>query len=396
MAGNLPGLAAGLEKLEEFGLSRNRRKIVSLPDGWCQIENRRLRNFASNDYLNLSHDPRLIEAATNALKAVGVGATASALVTGRSSYHEALEVILAEFEGAESAVLFPSGYAANVGTIAAIVRSSDVVFCDRWNHASLIDGCKLSGAKLQVYHHHKLDKLQSALERAFEFERKWIITDTIFSMEGDAAPLRELIDLANSAGANLIVDEAHATGLFGEHGRGLAESECVEDLVAVRIGTLSKAVGTMGGFVAGSAELCEWLWNMARSQMFSTSLPPAICAAANKAVELIQEEPWRRERVLSLARMLRLRLTDLDFHLPPNGVAPIVPVIFRDVETTMHIARTMEEAGLLVAAIRSPTVQWGTSRIRITLTAAHTEEDVDSLVQCLITAQKTIPNRETA
>ena len=221
----------------------------------------------------------------------GVGATASALVSGRSPFHESLEHRLAEFERQESAVLFPTGYAANVGTIAALVNERDVIFCDRLNHASLIDGCRLSGAKLLVYRHNRLDKLETALQRGKNYQRRWIVTDSLFSMDGNPAPLPELADLAEEFDAGLIVDEAHATGVFGELGRGIAEWQGVEDRIAVRVGTLSKALGTLGGFVAGSSTVTEWLWNNARPQMFSTALPPAICAAACRAVELIEEEP---------------------------------------------------------------------------------------------------------
>ncbi len=388
MAEDWPWLAEQLDELRAAGLSRNRRRVRSLAGGWCEIGERRLRNFASNDYLNLAHDPRLAEAARTAMSEAGVGATASALVSGRSPYHEALEDRLAKFERQESAVLFPTGYAANVGTIAALVDERDVIFCDRLNHASLIDGCRLSGAKLLVYRHDRLDKLETALERGKDYQRRWVVTDSLFSMDGDTAPLAELVDLGARFDARLIVDEAHATGVFGNQGRGIAEWRGVEDRIAVRIGTLSKALGTLGGFVAGSEILCDWLWNKARSQMFSTAFPPAICAAACRAVDLIEQEPWRRAHLLALANSLRERILDLGFEIPPGSVGPIVPVIFGEIEQTLQVARDLEEAGFLVAAIRPPTVPQGTSRIRITLTAAHIEEDVESLVRCLAKAAK--------
>lgn len=383
MGQGLPWLSAELDRLQSDGLLRHRRRVVSLPEGWCALDNRRLRNMASNDYLNLAHDPRLKDAAQKAIAECGVGATASALVTGRSLYHEDLEQRLARFEGQESAVLFPSGYAANVGTITALAGEEDAIFCDRLNHASLIDGCRLSGAKLRVYRHTQLEKLKKALGKATEFRRRWIITDSLFSMDGDAAPLKELANLAEQFEAALLVDEAHATGTFGAQGRGIVELAGVEDRVAVRVGTLSKALGTLGGFVTGPTELTEWLWNGARSQMFSTALPPTICAAACAAVEIIEQEPERRRHVLALADSLRQQLLELGFTIPEGGIGPIVPVIFRDVERTLKVARELEEAGFLVAAIRPPTVPNDTSRIRITLTAAHTMNDVESLVAVL-------------
>jgi 8-amino-7-oxononanoate synthase len=291
--------------------------------------------------------------------------------------------MLAEFEGQESAVLFPTGYAANVGTISTLVGEQDVIFCDRLNHASLIDGCRLSGAKLLVYRHQQLEKLEAALRRATGYQRRWIITDSVFSMDGDAAPLRELCDIAEKYDAKLIVDEAHATGLFGEHGRGIAEWQGVEDRVAVRIGTLSKAIGTMGGFVAGPKVLTDWLWNSARTQMFSTALPPAVCAAAICALGLIESEPWRRERVLALSEGFREALSQLGLQTPNGGMGPIVPIVLGDAEETLRVAKDLEEAGFLVAAIRPPTVPRGTSRLRITLTAAHTEEDLKGLTNQL-------------
>ncbi len=359
MAEAFSWLAAELEELQAAGLLRQRRRVVSLPDGWCEIDSRRLRNFASNDYLNLAHDARLVEAARTAMTETGIGATASALVTGRTLYHEQLEQKLAAFEQQESAVLFPTGYAANVGTIAALADEGDVIFCDRLNHASLIDGCRLSGAKFLVYRHQQLDKLNAALKRTKGYRHRWIITDSLFSMDGDAAPLEELAGIAEKHDAKLIVDEAHATGLFGERGRGIAEWQGVEDRVAVRVGTLSKALGTMGGFVAGPKVLTDWLWNKARPQMFSTALPPAVCAAASQAVELIASEPWRRQHVLALAQWLRDELARLGLNTPPGGVGPIVPVILGDANETLRVAQEVEAAGFLVAAIRPPTVPPG-------------------------------------
>ncbi len=369
--------------LQAEGLWRSRRCVTPLADGWCEVDGRKLKNFAGNDYLNLAHDPRVIAAMRDAVQAAGSGVTASALVSGRTPWHQRLEDALARFHGEESAILFPTGYAANLGTIAALVGPDDVVFCDRMNHACLVDGCRLSGAKLRVYRHTELDRLAAELQKATDFQRKWIVTDSVFSMEGDLSPLNELCDLAEAHGASIILDEAHAFGLLGEQGRGAAELLGVESRIAVRIGTLSKALGALGGFVVGSRTLTDWLWNRARTQMFSTALPVPICAAAVEALGIVQSEPDRRQSVVLLADDLRIRLRDSGFDVPA-GLGPIVPVILGSPEWTLDAAAHLAAAGYLVAAIRPPTVPQGTSRLRITVSAACTEVDLTGLVGALV------------
>lgn len=372
-----------LNALRAADIRREQRVVTPLSDGRCRVDGRTLIDFSSNDYLGLAGNERLIAAATQALQDSGVGARASSLLSGRSEWHARLEVRLARFEGEESAVLFPTGFAANLGTIAAVAGKDDVVFCDRFNHASLIDGCRLSGAKFQVYRHDALDRLDAALQRTSGTRRRWIVTDAVFSMDGDLAPLAELCDVAERHDAGVIVDEAHGTGVFGERGRGAAELCGVEDRVAIRIGTLSKAVGCLGGFVAGPRELCDLLWNTARPQMFSTALPPAVCAAAIAAIDAIEAEPWRRRRVLELADRLRAGLRDRGYVVPSQCIAPIVPVIVGEPKRTMQIADGLRDSGFLVAGIRPPTVPQGTSRLRVSVSSAHTEEDVDALVEAM-------------
>lgn len=383
MSSALSWLTDASQALRDAGLWRVRRSVTPLPDGWCEYQGRRLKNLAGNDYLNLAHDPRVRAALQSALQTSGTGVTASPLVSGRTPWHAQLENALAQFHGEESAVLFPSGYAANSGTIAALAGPDDVVFCDRLNHACLVDGCRLSGARLRIYRHAELDRLVAELKKATSFQRKWIVTDSVFSMDGDVAPLSQLCDLAESHGAALILDEAHAFGVLGEQGRGAAELQNVEARIAVRIGTLSKAVGALGGFVVGSTELTEWLWNRARPQMFSTALPAPLCAAATAALEIITQEPARRQRVIALTETLRTRLRDQGFDVPP-GLGPIVAVILKSPEWTLSAAAHLETAGFLVAAIRPPTVPQGTSRLRITVTAACEEADLDGLVTALV------------
>lgn len=377
MSRPLSWLDDALEQLQADGLKRERQVSETLT------------SFASNDYLGLSHDPRVIDAASAALKRFGVGAGASALVTGYTDCHRELETVLAEFEGEESAILFPSGYAANVGTITALVGAEDVVFCDRLNHASLVDGCRLSKAHFQVFRHDQLERLERRLQQTDGYRRRFIVTDSIFSMDGHAADLPTLCDIAERHDAAVIVDEAHATGLLGKHGRGVTESQGVADRVAVRIGTLSKAIGTLGGFVAGPQSLTDWLWNSARSQMFSTALPPAICAAATTAIRIIQAEPERRQHVMSLADSLRAKLVQSGFVIPDDGVSAIIPVILGQPEITIDWAAELETRGFLVGAIRPPTVPTGTSRLRIAVRADHTTEDVDGLIECLLDLQRT-------
>jgi 8-amino-7-oxononanoate synthase len=297
-----------------------------------------------------------------------------------------LEERLAAFERQEAAVLFPTGYAANVGTIAALAGPDDLVCLDRLNHASLVDGCRLSRAKLMVYRHDRLDRLARGLKKAATRRRRFIVTDSVFSMDGVLAPLRALCELAEKFDATLVVDEAHATGVFGEQGRGVAEQQGVEDRVPVRVGTLSKAVGTLGGFVAGSQPLVDWLWNTARTQMFSTALPPAVCAAATAAIDVIETEPWRRQRLWALADRLRQQLAGARIRTVPNSVGPIVPVLIGLPEQALAAAGRLEEAGFLVPAIRPPTVPRGTSRLRISVSCGHREEDVDRLAEAVVAA----------
>lgn len=367
----LPWIAEELAALTDAGLLRRRRELRLLPDGWCEIDGRRVRNFAGNDYLGLASDPRVIAAAEAALREYGVGARASALVCGRTEWHARLEQTLAAFEGQSAAVLFPTGMAANIGTVAALAGAEDVIFCDRFNHASLVDGCRLSGAKLRVYRHDDLDGLAKHLSQAAGYRRRFVVTDSVFSMDGDLAPLPDLCDLAERYDANLIVDEAHATGVFGDHGRGVCELMNVEHRVAVRIGTLSKALGTLGGFVAGSEELIAYLWNTARTQMFSTALPPAVCAAAATSVEIVKQEPEKSAKLQACAVKFREALAACGVTALERSVGPIVPIVLGDPARTMQVAERLEQRSYLLGAIRPPTVPNGTSRLRITVTLSH-------------------------
>jgi 8-amino-7-oxononanoate synthase len=344
-------------------------------DGHCWI------NFSSNDYLGLaSHE--LLAAARTALEAAGWGSGASPLVTGRSHIHAELERQLAEFEQTEAALLFPSGYAANSGTIAALVGAEDCIYSDAKNHASIIDGCRLARAAVQVYPHRDVDTLRKCLEGGSHFRRRLIVTDTLFSMDGDFAPLAELAELAEKHRAMLLVDEAHATGVFGANGRGLSEALGSEAGVHVRIGTLSKALGSAGGFVAGSGELIQWLANRARSYVFSTAPPAACAAAAIEALRIVRQQPARRASLLQAADSVVATLGEQGWQLG-DQVSQIVPIYLGEAGETMRIAALLRERGLLVSGIRPPTVPPGESMLRISLSWAHTAEDRAALLAAL-------------
>jgi 8-amino-7-oxononanoate synthase len=386
-------MCEGLETLAEQGLLRRRRTVSRHAGGWCDVDGRRLVDFASNDYLGLSHDPRVIEAARGAAADCGTGSGASALVVGRSIWHERLESRLARFEGQEAAILFPTGYAANVGTITALVDCDDAIFSDRLNHASLIDGCRLSGAVVHIYNHYALVSLEARLAAARNARRRLIVTDGVFSMDGVLAPLRELCTLARRYDAQLLVDEAHATGVFGRLGRGTAELLDVEDLVAVRIGTLSKAIGSVGGFVCGSRVLIDWLWNHARPQIFSTAAPPPACAAACTALDIINSDPGLRANLMILSEQVRHGVQELGLETIPGGCGPIIPVILNDAPLAVRVAESLEQQGYLVGVMRPPSVPEESSRLRITVSAAHHPQMIDGLLSALknvVTAEQAV------
>lgn len=376
-------LSTEIDRLRTEGLLRTARWVVPREPGWCEVEGRRLLNFAGNDYLGLAGDPRLQAAAARAAADAGTGARASPLVCGRTEWHERLELRLAEFEQTEAALLFPSGFAANVGTITALVGRGDAVYCDRLNHASLIDGCKLSSAALKVYPHCDVAALDQTLAKGIDYRRRLIVTDSVFSMDGDEAPLRELCELAARHDAMLLIDEAHATGVYGRSGRGLTEAQDVDSPRIVKVGTLSKALGSIGGFVVGSRQLIDWLFNAARTQMFSTGLPPAACAAASAAVEIVQREPEQRARLLRESHRLREGLPQTHAEFCSGGNGPIIPVVLGDPDQAVAIAQALEHRGFLVACVRPPTVPRGTARLRISLSAAHAADDVTALAEAI-------------
>ena len=364
----------------------NLRRRLSPRDGpqaaRLSINGRNLINFGSNDYLALAADPRLGRAVAEVLEREGWGSGASPLVTGYGTLHRRLEERLAEFEGTEAALVFTSGFAANAGTIAALVGPGDAVYCDRKNHASLLDGCRLSRADVRVYPHGDCTRLASLLAESQKYRRRLIVTDSLFSMDGDLAPMPELAELAERFEAMLMVDEAHATGVFGVYGRGVADHFGVENRIHVRIGTLSKALGCVGGFAAGSRSLVDWLVNRARPYVFSTAGPAAAAAAALTALDIVRQEPDRRQKLLARADELRAKLVRRGWNIGLSA-SQIIPLIVGEPERAIQLSATLRDRGLFVPAIRPPTIPEGEACLRISLTAGHTEEMIAALLGAL-------------
>jgi 8-amino-7-oxononanoate synthase len=341
-----------------------------------------LIHFASNDYLGLAVDPQLKAAVVAAVEGCGWGSGASPLVLGHCEFHERLEQRIAQFEGTEAALVFASGFAANAGTVAALVGTGDVVFSDRNNHASLLDGCRLSRADVRTYPHGDWQTLSRLLDRRGSYRRRLIVTDSLFSMDGDLAPLAELADLAEHHEAMLLIDEAHATGVFGSRGRGVAEHLGVEERIPVRVGTLSKALGGVGGFVAGSRTLVEWLVNRSRPYVYSTASPAAAAAAALAALDVVEHQPQRRTALLQRASELRARLAEQGWNTG-RSASQIIPIVVGDPQRAVAMAAALRQQGLFVPAIRPPTVPEGQACLRISLTYAHTPEMIERLLAAL-------------
>ena len=353
-------------------------------DGRIVLGGRALLNFGSNDYLGLAADPRLASSAADAALRHGWGAGASPLVSGWTAAHRELAEAIARFEGAEAAALFPTGFAANLGAIPSLVGRGDAVYGDRLNHASIVQGCRLSGASFRLYPHGDAGRLGAILGRdRGRFRRVLIATDGVFSMDGDLAPLPDLAELAGRFDAMLLVDEAHGTGVFGPEGEGACSELGVADRVPIRVGTLSKALGSVGGFVAGSRRLVDHLNNRATSLIYSTAMPAAAAAAAAEALRIVAAEPGRRTHLHDLSRRLRARIGRVGMTVPPGSLGPIVPVLVGTASRALDAASALREAGFFVPAIRPPTVPRGADRLRISVSALHSEGDIDALADAL-------------
>lgn len=399
MADPLDWLRHDLADWTSRGLRRTLKTRATPQRAEITINDRALMNFGSNDYLGLAADPRLIAAAHRASDEEGWGAGASPLITGHSSSHKKLEQELAAWMGTESALVFPSGFAANSATIPALVGEGDAIFSDARNHASIIDGCRLSRATTHIFHHSNPDDLEQLLEKhAHSARRKLIVTDTVFSMDGDVAPLAEIADLAERFECMLMVDEAHAVGIFGTRGTGCAEAERLTSTIHVRVGTLSKALGSAGGFVAGSQSLIDWLVNRARGYVFSTAHPAAIAAAATAAVQIVKSEPQRRKTLLENAKWFTDQLIAQGWNVGTSTgtnkvkdhqkqltrkVSQIVPIVLGDPHRVMHASMQLRELGFLVPGIRPPSVPEGESLLRISLSSAHSRNQLEELLSAL-------------
>ncbi len=369
-----------LEQIKGAGLYRRMRRVEGDQGPTVSIDGRKVINFSSNNYLGIANHPNLAAAAKQAIDRYGCGAGASRLISGNMTLHEELENRLAEFKGTETALVFNSGFQANTGVISTLADEGDAIFSDALNHASIIDGCRLARAKTFVYGHNDLSQLEDELKRAASFRRKLIVTESIFSMDGDEASLTEIVELAEKYDAVVMVDEAHATGVFGAHGAGVVQKLGLGDRVLVQMGTLGKALGGFGAYVAGSRGLREFLINRCRSFIFTTSLPPAVMAMAMAAIELVQREPERRETLRNNGRRLKEGLGSLGFHIDASE-SPILPLIIGDAGECMRRSERLLEKNVFAQGIRPPTVPPGTSRLRITLMATHTREHIDCALE---------------
>lgn len=376
-----------LKELEQSGLYRRLRTITSNQEAHVTIGGKDYISFSSNNYLGLANHPKVKEAAINAIKLYGCGAGASRLIVGTMELHTKLEERIAQFEGKPAAILFCTGYVANVGVITSLVGPEDAVIVDHLNHASIVDAARLSGAKLLVYPHKDVKKLENILKRYKEYKKRLIVTDTVFSMDGDFAPLKEIVALAKKYGAITMVDEAHATGVIGDAGRGVSEHLGVAKDIDVVMGTLSKAVGSLGGFVVGSQELIQYLHNKAHSFIYTTALPPGVCAASIAAIDIIESEPELKEKFWERVDLVKDGLEKLGFNLMETN-SHIIPVFIGSEKTTMEFSRYLYENGILVPGIRTPTVPKNTARLRITVMATHTRRDITKLLSICEEAKK--------
>jgi 8-amino-7-oxononanoate synthase len=370
-----------LAGLESSALLRREHELESPVGARVSVGGRELVCLCSNDYLGLACEGAVKQAAIDAVGRWGVGAGASRLVSGTTTLHVELERRLAAFKGAEAAIVTSTGWMANHAAVNSLCGWADLVLCDKLAHASILDACAASGACLRTFPHRDVRRARAVLEKVrARYGRCLIVTDSLFSMDGDIAPLRGLIELKKGFDALLMIDEAHATGVFGPRGRGVAEMAGVEDDIDVSVGTLSKALGALGGFVAGRRVLIETIRNRAPSYMFTTALPPAICAAAAAALEIVRDQPDRRKRLLEMSEGLRLRLGELGLDTG-SSASQIIPIIVGPAARAVDLSRRLLAAGFLVPAIRPPAVPRGASRLRISLCWRHEQADLDRLVE---------------
>jgi 8-amino-7-oxononanoate synthase len=377
-----------LAALEERDLLRRLRPFEGVGPKLVSPEGRELLNLCSNDYLGLAGNPLLAEAAARAARERGTGATASRLIVGDDPEYERLERSLAEFKGTEAALVLGSGYAANVGVIPAVASRGDAIFSDELNHASIVDGCRLSRARVFPYRHRDAEHLGTLL-RGTPAQRKLIVTDAVFSMDGDTAALGELVELRERFGAALMVDEAHSAGVFGPHGEGYAHELGLADQVDLQLGTFSKAFGGYGAYVAGREPWIRRLQNVCRSLIFSTALPPPVIGAAAAALQLVREADEARRALRRKAERFRAGLRELGLDTC-GSTTQIVPVLVGEPEAALRLSGELEERGVLAVAIRPPTVAPGTARLRFSLMATHEDRDLEQALEAVAAAARSL------
>ncbi|MGG1482294.1 8-amino-7-oxononanoate synthase [Bacillus smithii] len=365
-----------LRHIEDKKQKRHLYSIDFLKNSYVLKDGRRLLNFSSNNYLGLAGDDRLIQASVRAAQQYGAGSTASRLMVGNYSLYEKVESELAKWKGTKAALIFNSGYAANVGIISALVGRHDIVFSDKWNHASIIDGTILSRAEMKRYQHQDLDHLESLLKKAPVHKKKLIVTDSVFSMDGDIAPLKGLVELKEKYGAILMVDEAHSSGIYGERGEGLLQLLGIEQQVDVQMGTFSKALGSFGAYVTGKQWIIDYFINKVRSFIFTTALPPAALGSILAAISIVQQETIRRKKLQENSYYFRKKLYEIGFDIGTSETQ-IVPIMIGSNELTVLFSKKLEEKGVAAVAIRPPTVPEGTARIRFSLMSTFTKEELD-------------------
>jgi 8-amino-7-oxononanoate synthase len=365
-----------LEAIKRAGLHRQLRLVEGTQGPTLRVDGKEVINFSSNNYLGLADHPALRDAAKEAIDRYGCGAAASRLISGNMTLHEKLESSIAELKGTEAALVFNSGFQANTGIIPTLVGADDLIFSDSLNHASIIDGCRLSRAKVVVFAHCDVGELEKRLKAAPPGGRRLIVTESLFSMDGDEAPLMAIVELAEKYDAMLMVDEAHATGIFEPNGAGLVGQLALQDRTLVQMGTLGKALGGFGAYVAGSRQLCELLINRCRSFVFTTALPPAVVAMAIAAIGIVKREPERRQALRHNCQRLSDGLKGLGYSLG-NSRSQILPLVVGDATQCMELSQRLLERGVFAQGIRPPTVPPGTSRLRLTLMATHSHDHLD-------------------
>jgi len=384
MSNPLAFLSDQLQEWRAAGTFQKPRVLQSACEPVCRFDGKEVINLASNNYLGLANHPKLVEAAIQATRKYGVGSGAVRTISGTMSLHLELERRIAAFKHTEAAVVFQSGFTANAGTVSAILTPQDHIISDELNHASIIDGCRLSRAKIHVFPHRDTAAAEAILTELDRAEgHKLLITDGVFSMDGDIGPLPQLVEAAERHGAIMMVDDAHASGVLGRAGRGTVDHFGLHGRVPVQVGTLSKAVGVLGGYVCGSRDLIDFLCQRGRPLLFSTSHPPAVAAACLAAFEIMENEPDRIQNLWDNTRYFKQQLTSAGF-ATGNSETPITPVMVGEAKTAHEFSRALFEEGLLATGIGFPTVPQGKARVRTIVTATHTREQLDRAVEILV------------